>query len=680
MAVSNSHVSSRNLQKSYLGGVIFGCKNSTIKECLAKQLFGLPAQHFLYVRKVDPGLPLFLFNYTDRKLHGIFEAASPGMMNINPYGWTDGSERTSYPAQVQIRVRMQCQPLNEEKFKPIIAANYYTPHHFWFELDHSQASKLIALLSSMAIAPRACVPQNRENQRTIFLPLLKRNRMEEDNRFKLLGSEDELAKLSSCTSNSSDIALSVDGEREEDELHRPSALEIGQSNHRSSKSVSRDSGSLDGDDRPLESHLDMKEVDQDEKSLILMALKELGINHEHQDFSSTDDEYELATGGDRHCSFIGEQTSLEEKIETCSSSHCQSIINELIKEVAELKAFKTEQTLKMKELEHKLVDAEAEIQRLKEHCLMVQSPNNDTKECMYEKLLESSDELHLDPSESIYLAGGCDGDSWLSTLELYLPSCDVIKTLKPMSSARSYASAAMLNGELYIFGGGDGNSWYNTVESYSPANDEWTSRPSLNGTKGSLAGATIDNKIFAIGGGNGLECFSDVEMLDLDIGKWIRTRSILQKRFALAAAELNGVLYATGGYDGNEYMNSAERFDPREHYWTKIANMNRRRGCHSLAVLNGKLYALGGFDGSAMVPSIEVYDPRLGSWMSGEPMKHSRGYLGAAVVKEAIYVIGGVKNGSEIVDTVERFKEGQGWEEIHSRVIGKKCFMSVATV
>lgn len=86
---------------------------------------------------------------------------------------------------------------------------------------------------------------------------------------------------------------------------------------------------------------------------------------------------------------------------------------------------------------------------------------------MYEKLLESSDELRLDPSESIYLVGGCDGDSWLSTLELYLPSCDVIKTLKPMSSARSYASAAMLNGELYIFGGGDGNSWYNTgIKSY----------------------------------------------------------------------------------------------------------------------------------------------------------------------------------------------------------------------
>jgi len=36
----SSSVSTRNLGKSHLGGVIFGCKNSTIKECFFKQLFG----------------------------------------------------------------------------------------------------------------------------------------------------------------------------------------------------------------------------------------------------------------------------------------------------------------------------------------------------------------------------------------------------------------------------------------------------------------------------------------------------------------------------------------------------------------------------------------------------------------------------------------------------------------
>lgn len=35
---------SRNLSKCHLGSVIFGCTNSTIKECLSNQLFGLYPQ------------------------------------------------------------------------------------------------------------------------------------------------------------------------------------------------------------------------------------------------------------------------------------------------------------------------------------------------------------------------------------------------------------------------------------------------------------------------------------------------------------------------------------------------------------------------------------------------------------------------------------------------------------
>jgi hypothetical protein len=77
----------------------------TEHEIYFSTLTGLPAQHFSYVKNIDPGLPLFLFNYSDRKLHGIFEAASNGQMNINPYGWTtDGSEKTLYPAQVSYEI------------------------------------------------------------------------------------------------------------------------------------------------------------------------------------------------------------------------------------------------------------------------------------------------------------------------------------------------------------------------------------------------------------------------------------------------------------------------------------------------------------------------------------------------------------------------------------------------
>lgn len=31
-------------------------------------------------------MPIFLFNYTDKMMHGIFRAVTPGTLNINPYG------------------------------------------------------------------------------------------------------------------------------------------------------------------------------------------------------------------------------------------------------------------------------------------------------------------------------------------------------------------------------------------------------------------------------------------------------------------------------------------------------------------------------------------------------------------------------------------------------------------
>ncbi|VVA97181.1 unnamed protein product [Arabis nemorensis] len=136
----------RNLKKGDLCAVIFGCKFSTIKECYAKKLFGLPSPHMAYIKNIDPGLTLFLFNYSDRTLHGIFESASEGKLNIDPKAWSpNGTDPSPYPAQVRVRVRVQCEPLLEEQFGPIIAENYKDEKMFWFELDRVQTNKLLRL-------------------------------------------------------------------------------------------------------------------------------------------------------------------------------------------------------------------------------------------------------------------------------------------------------------------------------------------------------------------------------------------------------------------------------------------------------------------------------------------------------------------------------------------------------
>lgn len=63
-------------------------------------------------------------------------------------------------------MRLQCEPLSEDKFKHVIADNYYSSHHFWFELDHFQTTKLICLLTSFAVKPKP--PMNTSNTRQIF--------------------------------------------------------------------------------------------------------------------------------------------------------------------------------------------------------------------------------------------------------------------------------------------------------------------------------------------------------------------------------------------------------------------------------------------------------------------------------------------------------------------------------
>ncbi|KAK8941153.1 hypothetical protein KSP39_PZI010499 [Platanthera zijinensis] len=158
-------ISARNLPKNDLAGAIFGCKHSTMEECLVKQLFGLPSSHISYVRNIKPGLPIFLFNYSDRKLHGLYEAASHGKMHLDAYAWSDGgAERTAFPAQVRIRMSQQCKPLAEKEFKKVIEDNYHTPQHFWFELDHSQTRSLIAMFKPLAgtIVP-AVYPPSQSN-------------------------------------------------------------------------------------------------------------------------------------------------------------------------------------------------------------------------------------------------------------------------------------------------------------------------------------------------------------------------------------------------------------------------------------------------------------------------------------------------------------------------------------
>jgi len=96
-------------------GYVFLCDNRTERECLERKLFGAPKSEWNRVSQVKRGDLLFLLNYWTNRLHGVFEATTNGTMNIEPYAF-DGY----FPAQVRVRRKMRCPPLDETALLPLI--------------------------------------------------------------------------------------------------------------------------------------------------------------------------------------------------------------------------------------------------------------------------------------------------------------------------------------------------------------------------------------------------------------------------------------------------------------------------------------------------------------------------------------------------------------------------------
>ncbi|KAL3681183.1 hypothetical protein R1sor_024139 [Riccia sorocarpa] len=134
-----------------LGGFIFVCNNETMDEDFERHLFGLPQRYHDSVKAIQPGLPLFLYNYTTRCLHGVFEASSDGGLNIEPDAWGENKDSrkngrqsvSRFPAQVRVRMREHRPPLQEEKFRPVLY--HYDGPKFRLQLSQSEAQELLKL-------------------------------------------------------------------------------------------------------------------------------------------------------------------------------------------------------------------------------------------------------------------------------------------------------------------------------------------------------------------------------------------------------------------------------------------------------------------------------------------------------------------------------------------------------
>ncbi|CAN0927718.1 DCD domain-containing protein NRP-B [Linum grandiflorum] len=131
----------RILSKSEVGGVIFCCNDDQITECLEKKLLGLQLLWPVDLPKIDHGMPLFLFNKSDKKFHGIFERAD--------------EKKEKRFIQIRPKPDQQYQPLPLARLEGMIYPTdlyLFDMPYFYYELHHIETEDLLALFQGLCLS------------------------------------------------------------------------------------------------------------------------------------------------------------------------------------------------------------------------------------------------------------------------------------------------------------------------------------------------------------------------------------------------------------------------------------------------------------------------------------------------------------------------------------------------
>ena len=139
-------------------GVIFGCTSKTYDECHALSMVGLPRKYMPLVHSIVADHTLiFLFNFSDRMLHGVYRATSDGQDTMSADAWRgtaptpktstglgmelDDDDGSPFPAQCSFDIIEEFAPVPEAEFKHVL--EYTERQRFKFKLSKYQCRDLI---------------------------------------------------------------------------------------------------------------------------------------------------------------------------------------------------------------------------------------------------------------------------------------------------------------------------------------------------------------------------------------------------------------------------------------------------------------------------------------------------------------------------------------------------------
>ena len=207
----------------------------------------------------------------------------------------------------------------------------------------------------------------------------------------------------------------------------------------------------------------------------------------------------------------------------------------------------------------------------------------------------------------IYVIGGHIGPSSvpgeMAVVEMYDPATDTWTKKRDMPSARSFAAAEFMDGQIYVFGGWANSSPRSILEVYAPATDTWAAKKSMPLSTSHLGTGAITGKIYLVEGlwGNAGATYE----YDAATDSWTQKTSMPTGRNTFATSVLDNKLYVIGGLNSSwVHLSAVERYEPATDTWTTLTEMPTARGGMGTAVVNGRIYIIGG--AGAGIPGVDV--------------------------------------------------------------------------
>jgi len=309
------------------------------------------------------------------------------------------------------------------------------------------------------------------------------------------------------------------------------------------------------------------------------------------------------------------------------------------------------------------------------------------------RLLRKKLEWRLEPSSSrapgrrnaaavadglryIYVMGGYDGNTALSTIERYDCAYKKWKTLKgELKSPVSGLTAAMLGNKIYTFGGFHGSRRQATCFSYDLKTEKCLELPKMIHKRGGCASVVLSKgAVCVIGGNDGLVHLNSAETLQIENGDKAKSGGIMKKggsnndnqikatwsvlsdemyeaRSNFGAVAINDVIYVVGGENDNGVLRSVEKHSRGK--WSKLPDMKLPRRYCAVSAIEHYLVVMGGDDGkdgddNCVYDSCLVLNTLTDEWCDEATtmpcMNNCRGRASAVVIKSGghrIHIMGG---------------------------------------